>query len=244
MSRPDGRKNDELRPLEFVRGYLPHAEGSCLVKMGNTWVVCTATVEDRVPAWLKGSGRGWITAEYAMLPRATETRTSREASQGRVGGRTHEIQRIIGRSLRSVVDRTLFPDKTVWLDCDVIRADGGTRMAAVNGAFIALYDALAGLRDKKVVSEMPLGAFLAGVSVGIIDGEILTDLAYREDSAAQVDLNLVMTDAGRIIEVQGTAERQPFTKAELDLMLAAAEAGIEQVIAVQRTALYERLSGG
>ncbi|MHB0976600.1 MAG: ribonuclease PH [Candidatus Aquicultorales bacterium] len=244
MARADARRNDELRPVEFVRGYIPHAEGSCLVKMGNTWVVCTATVEDRVPQWLKGCGKGWVTAEYAMLPRATTVRTNREASQGRVGGRTHEIQRLIGRSLRSVVDMSLFPEKTVWLDCDVIRADGGTRMAAVNGAFIALYDALAYMRDSKIVPEMPLDAFVAGISVGIVDGEVLTDLSYGEDSTAQVDLNLVMTDGGKIIELQGTAEKEPFSKDELDAMLGAAEKGIGSIIAAQKENIFKGLTGG
>lgn len=244
MARADGRRNDEIRPLEFLRGYIPHAEGSCFVKMGNTWVICTATVEEKVPGWLKGCGRGWITAEYSMLPRATGTRTLREASMGRVGGRTHEIQRIIGRSLRSVINMSLLPEITIRLDCDVIRADGSTRVAAVNGAFIALYEALAGLRDERKISEMPLDAFVAGISVGIVEGKLLTDLTYDEDSRAQVDLNLVMTDSGNIVEVQGTAEQKPFTRSELDSMLSAAEAGIARIISAQRASLFEGLAGG
>ncbi|MCL5292003.1 MAG: ribonuclease PH [Actinobacteria bacterium] len=242
MARADGRRNDEIRPLEFLRGYIPHAEGSCFVKMGNTWVICTATVEEKVPGWLKGCGRGWITAEYSMLPRATGTRTLREASMGRVGGRTHEIQRIIGRSLRSVINMSLLPEITIRLDCDVIRADGSTRVAAVNGAFIALYEALAGLRDERKISEMPLDAFVAGISVGIVEGKLLTDLTYDEDSRAQVDLNLVMTDSGNIVEVQGTAEQKPFTRSELDSMLSAAEAGIARIISAQRASLFEGLA--
>lgn len=243
MPRHDGRKSDELRSIEITRGYIPHAEGSCLIKMGNTWVVCTASVEDKVPQWRKGSGAGWVTAEYAMLPRATLSRKPREASQGRIGGRTHEIQRIIGRALRSVVDMSLFPEKTIWLDCDVIQADGGTRMAAINGALIALYDALVHMRNIRAVSELPLSSFIAGVSVGIVDGEVLLDLDYQEDCRAQVDLNLVMTENGRVVEIQGTAEGQPFDREELDSMLATASAGIEQIVAAQRAALIGGSTG-
>lgn len=243
MARADGRRNDELRPLEFVRGFLPHAEGSCYIKMGRTWVACTATVEEKVPAWLKGSGRGWITAEYSMLPRATELRSVRESTQGRVGGRTHEIQRLIGRALRSVVDLSALPELTIILDCDVIRADGGTRVASINGAFIALYDALVWLKDRERISEVPLDSFVAGVSVGIVDGELLTDLTYAEDSRAQVDLNLVMTDKSGIVEVQATAEQHPFARDDLDSMVAAAEKGVAKIIAAQEGVLFGGISG-
>ena len=243
MARADGRRNDELRPLEFVRGFLPHAEGSCYIKMGRTWVACTATVEEKVPAWLKGSGRGWITAEYSMLPRATELRSVRESTQGRVGGRTHEIQRLIGRALRSVVDLSALPELTIILDCDVIRADGGTRVASINGAFIALYDALVWLKDRERISEVPLDSFVAGVSVGIVDGELLTDLTYAEDSRAQVDLNLVMTDKSGIVEVQATAEQHPFARDDLDSMVAAAEKGVAKIIAAQQGVLFGGISG-
>ncbi len=236
--RADGRRNDELRPMEFVRGYLPHAEGSCFIKMGNTWVVCTATVEEKVPSWLKGSGRGWVTAEYSMLPRATELRSTRESAQGRIGGRTHEIQRLIGRAMRSVVDLSTLPELTIILDCDVVRADGGTRVASINGAFIALYDALVWLRDKGRLSELPLDSFVAGVSAGMVDGEVLTDLTYAEDSRAQVDLNLVMTDKGGIVEVQATAEQHPIGREDLDRMVTAAASGIAEIIAAQRAVLF------
>lgn len=243
MARADGRRSDELRPLEFVRGFLPHAEGSCYIKMGRTWVACTATVEEKMPAWLKGSGRGWITAEYSMLPRATELRSVRESTQGRVGGRTHEIQRLIGRALRSVVDLSALPELTIILDCDVIRADGGTRVASINGAFIALYDALVWLKDRERINEVPLDSFVAGVSVGIVDGELLTDLTYAEDSRAQVDLNLVMTDKGGIVEVQATAEQHPFAREDLDSMVAAAEKGVAKIIAAQQGVLFGGISG-
>lgn len=242
--RAEGRKSHEIRALEFIRGYLPQAEGSCFVKMGDTWVVCTASVEERIPAWLKGSGHGWITAEYSMLPRSTGTRSQREASAGRIGGRTHEIQRIIGRSLRAVVDVSSLPELTITLDCDVVRADGGTRMAAVNGAFIALYDALAWLKDKNRLEEMPLSAFVAGVSVGVVGGEVLVDLDYSEDCGAEVDLNLVMTDAGGIIELQGTAEKEPFSRDLLDNMLNLGESAIEKIIEMQRSVIYKGLAGG
>ncbi|MDI6816018.1 MAG: ribonuclease PH [Actinomycetota bacterium] len=242
MERVDGRRPDDIREVNITRNYLPHAEGSVLIEMGNTNVICTATVEDRVPNWLRGQGQGWVTAEYGMLPRSTGIRMVREASQGRVGGRTHEIQRLIGRSLRSVVDLKALPEVTIWIDCDVVRADGGTRTASITGAFIALYDALRWLVANRRVAELPLSDFVSAVSVGVVDGVPLLDLCYEEDCRAQVDMNVVMTASGKFIEVQGTAEEHPFERSELEQLLNLAEKGASELISLQREILGKDLS--
>lgn len=242
MQRVDGRKPDDIRAVNIQRNYLPHAEGSVLIEMGNTKVICTASVEERVPNWLRGSGHGWITAEYGMLPRSTSMRMIREASQGRVGGRTQEIQRFIGRSLRSAVDLEVLPEITIWMDCDVIQADGGTRTASITGSFIALYDALRRLVRMQKIPELPLSEFVAGISVGIVDGVPLLDLCYEEDCRAQVDMNVIMTGSGKFIEIQGTAESHPFEKSELNNLLDLAEKGIRELISIQRQVLGGELS--
>ncbi|HZD58843.1 MAG TPA: ribonuclease PH [Anaerolineae bacterium] len=242
MQRVDGRAPDEIRQVRIERNYIPHAEGSVLIEMGDTRVVCTATIEDRVPNWLRGAGRGWITAEYGMLPRSTGIRMMREASQGRVGGRTHEIQRLIGRSLRSVVDLKALPELTIWIDCDVIQADGGTRTASITGSFIALYDALRWLIEHEKIPEMPLSEFVAGVSVGIVDDVPILDLCYEEDCRAQVDMNVVMTGSNKFVEVQGTAESRPFERSGLNELLDLAEKGISELVLVQRQVIGEGLS--
>lgn len=237
MIRSDGRQSDELRPVTIEPGFLKYAEGSALITLGNTRVLCAASVEERVPAWMKGRGVGWVTAEYAMLPRATHERTQREAAKGRLGGRTHEIQRIIGRALRAVTDTTRLGERTVWLDCDVIQADGGTRTAAVTGAWVALALALRTRFDPSDRSTWPLTAAVAAASVGIVAGYPLLDLAYDEDSRALVDMNVFMTDTGRFVEVQGTAEAAPFDRRELDMLLGLAERGIRRLFVVQAAAL-------
>ncbi|MGI6554391.1 MAG: ribonuclease PH [Bacillota bacterium] len=235
--RVDGRSPNAVRKVEITRDYLKHAEGSVLIEMGNTRVICAATIEDKVPLFLKGKEQGWVTAEYSMLPRATRERTVREASKGKVTGRTHEIQRLIGRSLRSVVDLSVLGERTIWLDCDVIEADGGTRTASITGAFVALVDALNKLKEQEVFSDLPVRDFLAAISVGKVHDEILLDLCFEEDCEAQVDMNVVMTGSGRIVEVQGTAEENPFTRSELDLMLSYAEKGIVELIDIQKRVL-------
>jgi ribonuclease PH len=237
MARSDGRRPDELRPISIEPGFLKYAEGSALISLGNTRVLCAASVEDRVPIWMKGRGLGWVTAEYAMLPRATQERTQREVSKGRLGGRTHEIQRIIGRALRAVTDTAKLGERTIWLDCDVIQADGGTRTAAVTGAYVALELALRTRFDAAAPARWPLQAMVAATSVGIVGGRALLDLAYDEDSSALVDMNVFMTDAGRFVELQGTAEAAPFDRRELDSLLALAEGGIRRLFEVQRAAL-------
>ncbi|MGE5560733.1 MAG: ribonuclease PH [Chloroflexota bacterium] len=239
MTRCDGRQANELRPLVIERDFLKYAEGSVLVSVGNTRVICSASLEDRVPPFLKGTGRGWVTAEYAMIPRSTQERHPRESSQGKVGGRTHEIQRLIGRALRSVVDLPLLGERTVWIDCDVIQADGGTRTASITGAFVALVTALARARQNGVISGYPVRDYLAATSVGIIEGEPRLDLCYEEDSRAEVDMNVVMTGDGRFVEVQGTAEGEPFSRDAMDQLLGLAADGIRQLIAAQRAALGE-----
>jgi len=242
MQRIDGRKPDELREVKIKRNYLPHAEGSVLIEMGNTRVICTATVEERVPNWLRGYEQGWITAEYGMLPRSTGIRMNREASQGRVGGRTQEIQRLIGRSLRAVVDLKALPEITIWMDCDVIQADGGTRTASITGAFVALYDALRWLLGQGKIKELPLSEFVSAVSVGIVEGVPVLDLCYEEDCKAQVDMNVVMAGSGKFIEVQGTAEEHPFERSELNGLLDLAEKGVFELVSIQRKVLGEELS--
>src|SRR6187200_2510332 len=219
MTRIDGRSPSQLRPTTITPGFLSHAEGSVLIEVGRTRVICTASVEDRVPPFLRNSGKGWVTAEYGMLPRATSTRTQREASTGKVGGRTQEIQRLIGRSLRSVTNLPALGERTVWIDCDVIQADGGTRTASITGAFVALALALETLRQRDVLRTIPLTDSVAAISVGIVDGEALLDLAYDDDSRAEVDMNIVKTGDGRFIEVQGTAEALPFGRDALDTLL-------------------------
>jgi ribonuclease PH len=235
--RPSNRRPDELRPLRFTRGYTQHAEGSVLVEFGETRVLCTASIEERVPPFLRGQGRGWITAEYGMLPRATSERTPREAARGRQGGRTLEIQRLIGRSLRAAADLSALGERTITLDCDVLQADGGTRTAAISGAWIALSDAIGGLVSQELLAGSPLTQQVAAVSVGVYQGTPVLDLDYAEDSAAETDMNLVMNDAGGLIEVQGTAEGQAFSRAEMDAMLDLGAAGIGRIMAAQRAAL-------
>jgi ribonuclease PH len=237
MIRSDGRKADQLRSVVIEPGVMKFAEGSALITLGDTRVLCAATLEDKVPNWMKGRGTGWVSAEYAMLPRATSERTQRESSRGRVGGRTHEIQRIIGRALRAVVDFAKLGERTVWLDCDVLQADGGTRTAAVTGAYVALALALGTRFDSGDARTWPLANAIAATSVGIVDGVALLDLAYDEDSRAHVDMNVAMTDARRFVEIQGTAEATPFDRRELDTMLALAEAGIDRLFLHQREAL-------
>jgi ribonuclease PH len=235
--RISGRAPDELRTIRIIRYYTRHAEGSVLVEFGDTRVLCTASVEDRVPSFLKGKGKGWVTAEYGMLPRATTTRTSREAAVGRQTGRTQEIQRLIGRSLRAVTDLAVLGERTITLDCDVLQADGGTRTAAITGAYVALVDAVDTLRRRKLLSKDPLHGAVAAISVGIVAGIPVLDLDYAEDSVAETDMNVVMNDGGAFVEVQGTAEGHAFRRSELDDLLSLAEIGIRHLIAAQRTAL-------
>jgi ribonuclease PH len=236
-TRPSGRAPDALRPLRITRHYTRHAEGSVLIEFGHTKVICTASVEEKVPPFLKGKGQGWVTAEYGMLPRSTHTRTEREAARGKQSGRTQEIQRLIGRSLRAVTDLVGLGERQVTLDCDVIQADGGTRCASISGACVALYDALAGLVAKGLLATHPIKDFVAAVSVGIVGGVPVLDLDYAEDSNCDTDMNVVMTGTGGMIELQGTAEGAPFTRAELDTLLALAGKGIREIIAAQKAAL-------
>ncbi len=241
MTRLDQRTPAQLRATTLTPHYLIHAEGSVLVEVGRTKVICTASVEDRVPPFLRNSGKGWVTAEYGMLPRATSTRTTREASAGKVGGRTQEIQRLIGRSLRSVTKLEELGERTVWVDCDVIQADGGTRTASITGGFVALVLALGRLREQGTIKKVPVQDYVAATSVGIVDGIPLLDLAYDEDSRAQVDMNVVQTGDGRFIEVQGTAEGQPFERGLLNQLLDLADAGIKQLVQMQRQVVGEFL---
>ena len=239
LSRPraGGRRADELRALRITRRYTRHAEGSVLIEAGDTRVLCTASVDEGVPPFLKGRGQGWLTAEYGMLPRATNTRTRREAAEGRQSGRTQEIQRLIGRSLRSIVDLARLGERTIRIDCDVLQADGGTRCASITGAFVALADAIAWCREKELVAGDPLRDQVAAVSVGVVDGVPLLDLNYAEDSSCDTDMNVVMQGGGGFVEVQGTAERAPFSRADFDALLALAEQGIGRLHAAQREAL-------
>ena len=232
--RADGRLAEQLRPTRITPNYLKHAEGSVLIEAGNTKVICSASVEDRVPPFRRNSGKGWVTAEYGMLPRATTTRTQREATAGRVGGRTQEIQRLIGRSLRAVTRLEELGERTITLDCDVIQADGGTRTASITGAFVALVLAANTMREKSMIRTMPITDFVAATSIGIVKGEPMLDLAYIEDSTAEVDMNVVKTGAGLYIELQGTAEALPFGREALNQMLDLADTGIRQLIALQR----------
>lgn len=242
MPRTDGRAPDALRPIRFTRRYLKTAQGSCVFEIGDTIVLCAATVSDGVAAWRRGSGLGWITAEYSLLPASTNVRTRREAAAGRLTGRTQEIQRLIGRSLRTVVDLgALGGEYTINVDCDVLQADGGTRTASITGAFIAVNDALAAWRDAGKIRELPLLDHVAAVSVGLVDGVPLLDLDYSEDSVAEVDMNVVMDGKGRFIEVQGTGERTPFERATLDELLDLGGAGVGELVAIQRKAIVEGL---
>lgn len=239
--RIDGRKNDEVREIKINRNYISHANGSVFIEMGSTRIICTATVEDKVPPFLRGKGSGWITAEYDMIPRSTPQRIIRPQVMGRISGRTHEIQRLIGRSLRAVTDLKKLGERTVWIDCDVIEADGGTRTASITGGFIALFDCLHSLTREKVIGEMPVTDFLAAISVGIVDDEILVDLCFEEDFRAQVDMNVVMDSKGKLIEVQSTAEDRPFSREEFDKMLDVSAKAIRQIIEFQKKILGQSI---
>jgi ribonuclease PH len=235
--RPSGRRPDELRPVRITRGYTRHAEGSVLIEFGDTRVLCTASIDEKVPPFLKGQGKGWVTAEYGMLPRATNTRTQREAATGKQSGRTQEIQRLIGRSLRAVTELAALGERTIQIDCDVIQADGGTRTASITGAFVALHDAARWLVDRRALTTWPLAEFVAAISVGIYEAVPVLDLDYAEDSRCETDMNVVMTSGGGLVEVQGTAEATPFSRLQLDAMVDLASAGIRELIAAQRSAL-------
>jgi ribonuclease PH len=237
--RNDNRSPEQMRPVKIIPEFIPTAEGSVLIEVGNTRVICTASVEETVPPFLRNSGKGWITSEYAMIPRSTLTRTPRESSRGRVGGRTHEIQRLIGRSLRAVSDLAHLGERTIFVDCDVIQADGGTRTASITGAFVAMGLAMVKLVEAGTLSAAPIRDFVAATSVGVVDGEVLLDLNYEEDSRAQVDLNLVMTGGKKIVEIQGTAEQHPFDEAQLRKMMELARRGIESLIAKQQAILSQ-----
>jgi ribonuclease PH len=230
MVRLDGRSADKIRKVNITRNYIKYPEGSCLIELGSTKVICTASVEESVPPFLRGSGTGWVTAEYGMLPRSCNTRIPR----GKDSGRTYEIQRLVGRSLRTVTDMKSLGERSIWLDCDVIQGDGGTRTAAITGSFIALVDALSKLKKSGLIKDIPIKDYVAATSVGIVNGELLLDLCYEEDSKAEVDMNVVMTGKGEFIEIQGTAERNPFSKDKMDKMLGAAQKGIEDLFSIQR----------
>ncbi|SDJ98441.1 RNAse PH [Natronincola ferrireducens] len=237
MNRIDGRSYDQLRPVKFTRNFTKQAQGSVLVEMGETKVICTAMIEDRVPPFLKNTGKGWITAEYSMLPSSTETRKIRESSRGKIDGRTQEIQRLIGRALRSVVDLDSIGERTIWIDCDVIQADGGTRTASITGAFVALVEAANTLVESGTLSKLPIKNFVSAISVGVVEEKHLLDLCYKEDSKAKVDMNIVMTDKGEFIEVQGTGEEAPFSKNDLMELLKLGEKGNAELIALQKSVL-------
>lgn len=233
MTRPNNRQNDEMRTFRLTPGFTKNPDGSVLVQTGDTMVLCTAMIEAKVPPFLKGSGSGWVTAEYSLLPSSTETRTQREAARGKITGRTSEIQRLIGRSLRAVVDLQALGERTVWIDCDVLQADGGTRTAAISGSFVALCLALMKMQAEGIITRLPVLDYVAAISVGIVDKEVVLDLEYSEDSRAEVDMNVVMTGRGNFVEVQGTAEGQPFSHAELAKMLLLAEKGVQEIIQAQ-----------
>jgi ribonuclease PH len=232
--RSDGRKPKQLRPLSITPGYIKTADGSVLIEVGDTKVICTAKLEERVPPFLRNSGKGWITAEYGMLPGSSQVRIGRESVRGKIGGRTHEIQRLIGRSLRAIADLKSFGERTVWIDCDVIQADGGTRTASITGAYVALVEAMRRWLSKGIITDDPIRDSVAAVSIGIVDGKILLDLAYDEDSRADVDMNFVMTGSGKFIEVQGTAESAPFTKKQMERMTEVAQQGIRELVKAQQ----------
>jgi len=237
--RSDNRALDQMRPVKITPDFISTAEGAALIEIGNTRVVCTASVEESVPAWMRNRGKGWITCEYGMLPRSTLTRTPREAARGRQGGRTFEIQRLIGRSMRAVVDLAKLGERTIWIDCDVLQADGGTRTASITGAFVALGLAMRKLVDARTLKAAPLRDYVAATSIGIVDGEIMLDLAYEEDSRAQVDMNVVMTGSNRLVEVQATAEQTPFTNEQLSQMLELARRGVADLISRQKAMLQD-----
>jgi len=235
--RIDGRRYDQARPIKITRNYTKYAEGSVLIEVGETKVICTASIEEKVPGFLKGKGEGWITCEYNMIPRATHVRKPRDISRLKMDGRTMEIQRLIGRALRSVVDLKAIGERTIWIDCDVIQADGGTRTSSITGAFVALVDAVNKIHKKAPFSVYPIREFVSAVSVGVVNGEKMVDLCYEEDSKAKVDMNIIMTDAGEFVEIQGTGEESPFSREELNQLLALGEKGIKQVIQVQKDTL-------
>jgi len=239
--RPSKRQPDQLRDIRITRGYTRHAEGSVLIECGDTRVICTASIDDKVPPFLRGKGRGWLTAEYGMLPRSTNTRTDREAARGKQSGRTQEIQRLIGRALRAVVDLDKIGERTLQLDCDVLQADGGTRTASITGAFVAVHDAVSHMLEQKLLAASPILDFIAAVSVGVYQGVPVLDLDYDEDFACDTDMNVVMTGSGGLVEVQGTAEGHPFTRTEMNAMLDLAQKGIQQLIAAQKVALKNNL---
>ena len=241
MSRPLDRLNDQMRPVRIIPGFLKHPDGSVLIETGDTRVLCSAMVEERVPPFLKGSNSGWVTAEYSLLPASTETRSPREASRGKISGRTSEIQRLIGRSLRAIVDLDKLGERTIWIDCDVIQADGGTRTASVTGSFVALYLALKKLKDKGTIENIPIKDYVAAISVGIVEGIPVLDLEYVEDSAADVDMNVVMTGRGDFVEIQGTGEKSVFSRQDLDALLGLAQKGIQELIALQKNILEEQI---
>jgi ribonuclease PH len=241
--RSDNRAPDQMRPVKITPEFIATAEGSVLIELGNTRVICTASVEESVPQWLRNSGKGWVTGEYGMLPRSTLTRTPRDSARARPAGRTHEIQRLIGRALRAVVDLNRLGERTIWIDCDVIQADGGTRTASVTGGFVALGLALQKLVEAATLPKAPVRDYLAATSVGIVDGEIMLDLTYEEDSRADVDMNFVMTGSGKLVEVQATAEQRPFDDAQLRHMIELARSGVESLIAQQKKLLELKLSG-
>lgn len=243
MNRSDNRLNDELRPVKITRNYLMHPDGSVLIEVGNTKVICSAMVEERVPPFLKGTGKGWVSAEYAMIPSSTKTRKSRDINRLKIDGRSQEIQRLIGRSLRSVVDLGIIGERTIWIDCDVIQADGGTRTASITGAFVAMADAFHGLMSKKLIEKMPIKAFVSAVSVGMSKGETILDLCYEEDSSADVDMNIVMTNKGEFVEVQGTGEESTFTHNDFMNLISLATKGCQDLYQIQRDALGEQISG-
>ena len=239
LLRADGRRFDEVRQIKIVKDFLKYPEGSVMIEMGHTKVICTATIEDKIPPFLKNTGRGWLTAEYSMLPMSTHLRTPRESTRGRVGGRTHEIQRLIGRSLRSVTDLNTFGEKTISVDCDVIQADGGTRTASITGAFVALMDLFRKQKNNGLLKEIPVADYISAVSVGIIDKKIHLDINYEEDSKAEVDMNFVMTGNGRFVEIQGTAEEEPFSRELMNQMIDLATKGINEITKIQRDILGE-----
>jgi ribonuclease PH len=239
MMRPDGREWDELRQVKITRGIMKFAEGSALIETGETKIVCTATFEDRVPPFLKDTGKGWVTAEYSMLPRSTKERITRDSVRGRIGGRSHEIQRIIGRALRSVIDLDRLGERSITIDCDVLQADGGTRTASITGAFVALSDAVFNLVKEGVITDNPILDFIAAVSVGIVEGKLALDLNYEEDAKAEVDMSVAMTGSGMLVEVQGTAEGKPFSKSKLNSLVKLAEKGIMDLIVRQKEVLVE-----
>ncbi len=241
--RAGSRKNREIRPVKITRNFIKHAEGSVLIEMGDTKVICTATVEEKVPPFLKNSGKGWITSEYAMIPRSSQERIPRESSKGKQGGRTHEIQRLIGRSLRAVVDLDALGERTLWIDCDVIQADGGTRTASITGSFIALADALALSRSRGLIKKYPLKDYLAAISVGRVKGEVLLDLDYSEDSNAQTDMNVVMTGKEEFVEIQGTAEKGSFSKNDLEEFLDYSKKGILELIELEKSLIGDIPTG-